>query len=114
MNDDDKPNTLPIARDLAELGFALVATRGTAAYLRAHDLEADVVFKINEGRPHIGDRLLNRELDLVINTPLGRESFFDDLTVRRDCDDARGFRASPRSPVRPPPSAPFGRSARRS
>ena len=83
VNDDDKPNTLPIARDLAELGFALVATRGTAAYLRAHDLEADVVFKINEGRPHIGDRLLNRELDLVINTPLGRESFFDDLTVRR-------------------------------
>ena len=83
MNDDDKPNTLPIARDLAGLGFALVATRGTAAYLRAHDLEADVVFKINEGRPHIGDRLLNRELDLVINTPLGRESFFDDLTVRR-------------------------------
>ena len=83
VNDDDKPNTLPIARDLAELGFALVATRGTAAYLRAHDLEADVVFKINEGRPHVGDRLLNRELDLVINTPLGRESFFDDLTVRR-------------------------------
>ena len=83
VNDDDKPNTLPIARDLAGLGFALVATRGTAAYLRAHDLEADVVFKINEGRPHVGDRLLNRELDLVINTPLGRESFFDDLTVRR-------------------------------
>ena len=83
VNDDDKPNTLPIARDLAGLGFALIATRGTAAYLRAHDLEADVVFKINEGRPHIGDRLLNRELDLVINTPLGRESFFDDLTVRR-------------------------------
>ena len=83
VNDDDKPNTLPIARDLAGLGFALVATRGTAAYLRAHDLEAEVVFKINEGRPHIGDRLLNRELDLVINTPLGRESFFDDLTVRR-------------------------------
>ena len=83
VNDDDKPNTLPIARDLAGLGFALIATRGTAAYLRAHDLEADVVFKINEGRPHVGDRLLNRELDLVINTPLGRESFFDDLTVRR-------------------------------
>ena len=83
VNDDDKPNALPIARDLAGLGFALVATRGTAAYLRAHDLEAEVVFKINEGRPHIGDRLLNRELDLVINTPLGRESFFDDLTVRR-------------------------------
>ena len=83
VNDDDKPNTLPIARSLADLGFALVATRGTAAYLRAHDLEAEVVYKINEGRPHVGDRLLNREIDMVINTPLGRESFFDDLTVRR-------------------------------
>ena len=83
VNDDDKPNTLPIARSLAALGFALVATRGTAAYLRAHDLEAEVVYKINEGRPHVGDRLLNREIDMVINTPLGRESFFDDLTVRR-------------------------------
>ena len=83
VNDDDKPNVAPIARDLAAFGFKLVATRGTAAYLRAHGLDVEVVFKINEGRPHVGDRLLNREVDLVINTPLGRESFFDDLTVRR-------------------------------
>ena len=83
VNDDDKPNVISIARDLAELGFSLVATRGTAAYLRAHDLDVDVVFKVNEGRPHVGDQLLNREIDLVINTPLGRESFFDDLAVRR-------------------------------
>ena len=83
VNDDDKANVIPIARDLAALGFSLVATRGTAAYLRAHDLEVDVVYKVNEGRPHVGDQLLNREIDLVINTPLGRESFFDDLAVRR-------------------------------
>ncbi len=83
VNDEDKPNVIPIARGLAELGFELLATRGTAAYLRAHDLDAEVVFKINEGRPHVGDRLLNREVDLVINTPLGRESFFDDLAMRR-------------------------------
>ena len=72
-----------VARDLTELGFKLVASRGTAAYLRAHGMDAEVVFKINEGRPHVGDRLLSREIDLVINTPLGRESFFDDRTVRR-------------------------------
>ena len=83
VNDDDKANVVPVARDLAELGFTLVASRGTAAYLRAHDLDVDVVFKVNEGRPHVGDQLLNREIDLVINTPLGRESFFDDLAVRR-------------------------------
>ena len=83
VNDDDKANVLRIARDLADLGFTLLASRGTAVYLRAHGLEVEVVFKINEGRPHVGDKLLNKEIDLVINTPLGRESFFDDLTVRR-------------------------------
>ena len=83
VNDDDKPNVVPVARDLASLGFTLVASRGTAAYLRAHDLEVDVLFKVNEGRPHVGDQLLNKEIALVINTPLGRESFFDDIAVRR-------------------------------
>ena len=83
VNDEDKSNVVPVARDLAELGFRVQASRGTAAYLRAHGLEVEVVFKINEGRPHVGDKLLNREIDLVVNTPLGRESFFDDLTVRR-------------------------------
>ena len=83
VNDDDKPNVVPIARDLSALGFTLAASRGTAAYLRAHDLEVSVLFKVNEGRPHVGDQLLNREIDLVINTPLGRESFFDDIAVRR-------------------------------
>ena len=83
VNDKDKSNVVPVARDLAELGFNVLASRGTAAYLRAHDLEVEVVFKINEGRPHVGDKLLNREIDLVVNTPLGRESFFDDIAVRR-------------------------------
>ena len=83
VNDADKTNAVRVARDLAELGFVLLASRGTAAYLRAHGLDVEVVFKINEGRPHIGDKLLNREIDLVLNTPLGRESFFDDMTVRR-------------------------------
>jgi carbamoyl-phosphate synthase large subunit len=83
VNNDDKPNVLGIARDLAGLGFKLVATRGTAAYLRAHGLDVDVAYKINEGRPHVGDRIFNKEIALVINTPMGRESFFDDRTVRR-------------------------------
>ena len=74
---------LPIARDLAELGFQLVATRGTAAYLRAHGLDVDVVYKVNEGRPNVADEIVNRKIALVINTPLGRESFFDDRAVRR-------------------------------
>ena len=55
---------MPIARDLAELGFRLIATRGTAAYLRAYGLDVDVVFKVNEGRPNIADEIVNRKIDL--------------------------------------------------
>jgi carbamoyl-phosphate synthase large subunit len=83
VNNHDKPAVVQIARDLVELGFRLVATRGTATFLRAHGLAAEIVFKVNEGRPHVGDEILNGHINLVINTPLGRESFFDDRTVRR-------------------------------
>ena len=83
VNNDDKANLLPIARDLAELGFRLIATRGTAAYLRSYGLDVGVVYKVNEGRPNIADEIVNRKVHLVVNTPLGRDSFFDDRTVRR-------------------------------
>jgi carbamoyl-phosphate synthase large subunit len=83
VNNSDKPTVLPVARDLAALGFTLAATRGTAAYLRAHGLDVDVMYKVNEGRPNVADHLVNRAIDMVINTPLGRESFFDDRAVRR-------------------------------
>ena len=83
VNNHDKPAVVQIARDLRDLGFRLVATRGTASYLRAHGINADIVFKVNEGRPHVGDEILNDQIQMVINTPLGRESFFDDRTVRR-------------------------------
>jgi carbamoyl-phosphate synthase large subunit len=83
VNNDDKAAVVPIARDLAAEGFSLVATRGTAAYLRAHGLSVDVVYKVNEGRPNVADQVVNGAIDMVINTPLGRDSFFDDRTVRR-------------------------------
>jgi carbamoyl-phosphate synthase large subunit len=83
VNNHDKPAVVQIARALRELGFKLVATRGTANFLRAHGIEAAIVYKINEGRPHVGDEILNNRIQLVINTALGRESFFDDRTVRR-------------------------------
>src|SRR5437763_1361599 len=83
VNNDDKPTVVPIARNLAELGFRIMASRGTAAYLRAHGIPVEVVFKVNEGRPNVADHILNRQIDLIVNTPLGRESFFDDRVVRR-------------------------------
>ena len=90
VNNDDKANLVPIARDLAELGFHLIASRGTAAYLRAYGLNVDVVYKVNEGRPNIADEIVNCKVDLIINTPLGRESFFDDRDRAPRRDDARG------------------------
>jgi carbamoyl-phosphate synthase large subunit len=83
VSNDDKPRVLQVAKDLLDLGFRIVATRGTAAFLRAHALNSEIVFKINEGRPHVADEILNGRIQMVINTPLGRESFFDDKTVRR-------------------------------
>jgi carbamoyl-phosphate synthase large subunit len=83
VSNHDKPAVVQIARDRQGLGFSLVATRGTANFLRAHGIDAEIVFKVNEGRPHVGDEILNNRIQLVINTPLGRESFFDDKFVRR-------------------------------
>jgi carbamoyl-phosphate synthase large subunit len=83
VNDSDKPTVLPIVRDLAQLGFSLAATRGTAAFLRAQGLDVEIMYKVNEGRPNVADHLVNRSIDLVINTPLGRDSFFDERAVRR-------------------------------
>jgi carbamoyl-phosphate synthase large subunit len=83
VNNSDKQTVVPIARDLAQLGFTLTATRGTAAFLRVHGIDVDVIYKVNEGRPNIADQIVNGKIDLVINTPLGRDSFFDDRSVRR-------------------------------
>jgi carbamoyl-phosphate synthase large subunit len=83
VNNDDKAEVVAIAKAMAEMGFAIVGTRGTAVYLRAHGVDCGVVFKVNEGRPNLADEIVNRCIHLVVNTPLGLESFFDDKAVRR-------------------------------
>jgi carbamoyl-phosphate synthase large subunit len=83
VNDNDKPTLLPIARRLHQLGFRLLGTSGTAAYLSAQGLPVHRVFKVNEGRPNAADHIVNGEIDLVINTPLGKASFFDEAALRR-------------------------------
>ena len=83
MNDRDKANLVPIARDLATLGFDLLATGGTAAALRAAGLTVTSIYKVNEGRPNAVDYVKNREIALIINTPLGKASFFDEASIRR-------------------------------
>jgi carbamoyl-phosphate synthase large subunit len=83
VNDNDKSTLLPIARRLAGLGFRLLGTSGTAAYLSANGLPTEMVFKVNEGRPNAVDHIVNGDIDLVINTPLGKASFFDEAALRR-------------------------------
>jgi carbamoyl-phosphate synthase large subunit len=83
VNERDKRQVVPIARELSALGFKLLATRGTAAALRAAQLEVESVYKVNEGRPSIVDLIRSGKVDLIINTPLGRESFYDEKSIRR-------------------------------
>jgi carbamoyl-phosphate synthase large subunit len=83
VNDHDKAKVITLARDLSALGFKLVATRGTASALRAVGLQVEKVFKVNEGRPNVVDQIKSASLDLIINTPLGRASRFDEKAIRR-------------------------------
>jgi carbamoyl-phosphate synthase large subunit len=83
VHDQDKPALVPVARRLAELGFEILATSGTAAFLRAQGLTVRTTLKVHEARPHVGDHLINGAIHLVVNTPLGRESHEDDAVIRR-------------------------------
>jgi carbamoyl-phosphate synthase large subunit len=83
VNDHDKRHVGPVARDLAAAGLKIIATRGTAAALKRAGIEIEAVFKVNEGRPNIVDLVKNGKVRLIINTPLGRESFYDEKSIRR-------------------------------
>ncbi|HEY0529504.1 MAG TPA: carbamoyl-phosphate synthase large subunit [Gemmatimonadaceae bacterium] len=83
VNDSDKRAVTPIARRFQELGFKLYATGGTAQYLRGRGIPAETVLKIHQGRPNGVDLMLNGEVKLLINTPLGKESQRDDYTMRQ-------------------------------
>ena len=83
VNDGDKGAAVLIARKLARLGFQIVATLGTAARLREVGIEVESVFKVNEGRPNIVDFIKRGEISLVINTPLGSISHYDEQAIRR-------------------------------
>jgi carbamoyl-phosphate synthase large subunit len=83
VNDRDKKHLAALGKELSSLGFHLLATRGTAAALESAGIDAEAVFKVNEGRPNIVDLVKTGKIDLVINTPLGRESFYDEKSIRR-------------------------------
>jgi carbamoyl-phosphate synthase large subunit len=79
----DKKAVLPAVKNLAGLGFNILATTGTAAFLEENGIAAKTVKKVHEGRPNIVDALHNREVQLVINTPSGKESIYEDSYIRK-------------------------------
>jgi carbamoyl-phosphate synthase large subunit len=83
VNEGDKGQAVVLARRLSRLGFELMATVGTAARLREVGLKCATVFKVNEGRPNVADHIKQGDVALVINTPLGRASHYDEQSIRR-------------------------------
>ncbi len=84
VNDHDKKDLLPIARDLHHLGFSLLATSGTTKHLAAAGIPAATVAKVGEGSPDIGQAIRLGQVQMVINTPLGKKSRFDESAIRRE------------------------------
>ena len=82
VRDVDKPGIVEVARDLIDMGFGIVATRGTAAAIADAGLEVECVNKVLEGRPHIVDMIKNDRINLIINTTEGRQAIADSSTIR--------------------------------
>jgi carbamoyl-phosphate synthase large subunit len=83
VNDRDKPTVLPILRRFHGMGFRILGTAGTARYLASRGVPAETIYKVGEGRPDIVDGIISRDVALLINTPLGKKSQYDDYAMRR-------------------------------
>ena len=91
VRDMDKPGIVEVGRDLAALGFSLVATSGTASVLERAGLEVKRVNKVLEGRPHIVDMIKNDEAHMIINTTEGRRAIEDSASIRASAEAHRVF-----------------------
>ncbi len=83
VKDEDKLKAVPIAQKLEEIGFQIVATKGTALYLSKHGVKAKRIYKVQEGRPHVVDHMISGDIQMVINTPLGGTAQKDSYHIRR-------------------------------
>ena len=82
-HDRDKPGLVPIAKRLIQLGFELIATAGTTEALQSAGVQVRSVLKVHEGRPNIEDLIRSGQIQLLINTPIGRQAAYDDRYLRR-------------------------------
>ena len=87
VKDVDKKRTVEVARDLHDMGFKIVATKGTCIELIKNNIPSEFVLKITEGRPNIVDSIINMEVDLIINTTIGKQSIIDSFSIRRNALD---------------------------
>ncbi len=83
VRDADKEGVLHVARELKEMGFNILATRGTVRFLAEHGVETEYVHKVNAGRPHIVDEIKSKKVAMVINTSFGAKSVADSYSIRR-------------------------------
>jgi carbamoyl-phosphate synthase large subunit len=83
LKDKDKPASVSIVKKLLELGLSVIATRGTAQYLKEHGIDVEVINKVAEGRPHIVDLIKNKEIHFVINTVSGTQAQKDSFSIRQ-------------------------------
>jgi carbamoyl-phosphate synthase large subunit len=83
VNDSDKVTVTPLLRRFHGMGFRILATRGTHAHLQGEGVPSEVIFKVGEGRPDIVDAIMSDQVQLLINTPLGKKSQYDDYAMRR-------------------------------
>jgi carbamoyl-phosphate synthase large subunit len=84
VRDPDKARVVPVAHDLTQRGYTLVATRGTALFLREQGLACEQINKVIEGRPHIVDLIKNGEIVYIVNTTEGRQAIADSFSIRRE------------------------------
>ncbi len=89
VNDRDKPVLAALARQYVDLGFALVATEGTANILEDAGLTVERVYKVKEGRPNVVDLIKGDRIQLIVNTPRGADTFFDEKAIRRSAVQQR-------------------------
>lgn len=83
FNDKDKKSAVDIAKDLIELGYTIVATSGTAQFLKQSGIELEETLKVNEGRPNITDLLKNDEIQLILNVPAGKDAYEDSQIITK-------------------------------
>jgi carbamoyl-phosphate synthase large subunit len=82
--DRDKEGIIEPARQFQELGFKIIATEGTHRFLKENGIESQLIKKVHEGRPNIVDAIKNGEIHLVVNTPAGKQSEYDDSYIRKN------------------------------